>query len=46
MKVMVAGARAEFGWQPAFPTYRDGIRAIKEVPWRSHGRSGAGTRSA
>jgi nucleoside-diphosphate-sugar epimerase len=31
---------------PAFPTYRDGIRAMREVPWRSHGRSGAGTRSA
>jgi hypothetical protein len=36
------------GWQPTFPTYRDGIRAAatEEVPWRSHGRSDAGTRSA
>jgi nucleoside-diphosphate-sugar epimerase len=46
MRVSNAKARAELGWQPAFPTYRDGIRAMKEVPWRSHGRSGAGTRSA
>jgi hypothetical protein len=32
----------------ALGAYRDGIRAAvtKEVPWRSRGRSGAGTRSA
>ena len=48
MRVSNAKAKAELGWRPTFPTYRDGIRAAatKEVPWRSHGRSGAGTRSA
>jgi nucleoside-diphosphate-sugar epimerase len=48
MRVSNAKAKAELGWQPMFPTYRDGIRAaaMKEVPWRSQGRSGAGTRSA
>jgi nucleoside-diphosphate-sugar epimerase len=48
MRVSNARAKAELGWRPAFPTYRDGLRAAvtKEVPWRSRGRSGAGTRSA
>jgi nucleoside-diphosphate-sugar epimerase len=48
MRVSNAKAKAELGWQPTFPTYRDGIRAAatEEVPWRSHGRSDAGTRSA
>jgi len=48
MRVSNAKAEAELGWRPAYRTYRDGIRAAatKEVPWRSHGRSGAGTRSA
>jgi nucleoside-diphosphate-sugar epimerase len=48
MRVSNAKAKAELGWQPTFPTYRDGIRAAAtgEVPWRSHGRSDAGTRSA
>jgi nucleoside-diphosphate-sugar epimerase len=48
MRVSNAKAKAELGWQPAFPTYHDGITAAatKEVPWRSHGWSDAGTRSA
>jgi len=48
MRVSNAKAKRELGWRPAFRTYRDGIGAAasKEVPWRSHGRSGAGTRSA
>jgi nucleoside-diphosphate-sugar epimerase len=41
-------AKAELGWRPACPTYREGIQAMttREVPWRSHGRSRAGTRPA
>jgi nucleoside-diphosphate-sugar epimerase len=48
MRVSNVKAKAELGWRPAYPTYRDGIRAAatEEVPWRSHGQSGAGTRSA
>jgi nucleoside-diphosphate-sugar epimerase len=48
MRVSNVKAKRELGWRPAYPTYRDGTRAAatKEVPWRSHGRSGAGTRSA
>jgi nucleoside-diphosphate-sugar epimerase len=48
MRVSNAKARAELGWRPAFPTYHDGIAAVatKEMSWPSHGRSGAGTRSA
>jgi nucleoside-diphosphate-sugar epimerase len=48
MRVSNAKAMAELGWRPAYRTYRDGIGAAagKEVQWRSHGRSGAGTRSA
>lgn len=49
IRVSNAKAKAELGWRPAYRTYRDGIRAAatrREVPWRSHGRSGAGTRSA
>jgi hypothetical protein len=48
MRVSNAKAKAELGWRPAYRTYHDGIGAAasKEVPWRSHGRSGAGTRSA
>ena len=52
MRVSNAKAAAELGWQPAYPTYHDGIRAMvaaaarKEEPWPSPGRSGAGTRPA
>ena len=48
MHVANAKAKAGLGWRLTFPTYRHGIRAAatKEVPWPSHGRSGAGTRSA
>jgi nucleoside-diphosphate-sugar epimerase len=28
MRVSNAKAKAELGWQPAFPTYHDGIRAM------------------
>ena len=28
MRVANAKAKAELGWRPAFPTYRDGIRAM------------------
>jgi nucleoside-diphosphate-sugar epimerase len=30
MRVANAKAKAELGWRPAFPTYRDGIRAMVE----------------
>jgi uncharacterized protein YbjT (DUF2867 family) len=43
-----ATAKAELGWRLTFPHLPPGIRAAstEEVSWRSHGRSGAGTRSA
>jgi nucleoside-diphosphate-sugar epimerase len=48
MRVSNDKAKAELGWRPVYPTYREGIQAMTtmEVPWRSHGRSRAGTRSA
>jgi nucleoside-diphosphate-sugar epimerase len=50
MHVSNAKAKAELGWRLTFPSYRQGVRAAatatEEVPWPSHGRSGAGTRPA
>jgi nucleoside-diphosphate-sugar epimerase len=48
MRVSNDKAKAELGWRPAYPTYPEGIQAMttREVPWRSHGRSRAGTRPA
>ena len=41
MRVSNAKAKAELGWQPAFPTYRDGIRAIASPSQPTHNAGGS-----
>jgi nucleoside-diphosphate-sugar epimerase len=41
MRVSNAKAKAELGWQPAFPTYHDGIRAIASLSQPAHNAGGS-----
>jgi nucleoside-diphosphate-sugar epimerase len=44
-RVSNARAKAELGWRPAYPTFREGLRAILEVERRQAGEPGAETSS-